>query len=193
MKNICMVMLKTAVICGILASCATKLPPPTEFDKAPLLGMIYDADGAPVHNAGISVNGGENLISDINGRFIFNELARGDHRISAVKDGYEPAETVFSFLNKSQILYLCLYNAPQLLKKAKEYTELKNYQKADEFLDRTLLLDDEYAPALYLKAVISAKTEDYGQCAALLDRLAVLGYKGEEILALQSLCESMEE
>ena len=172
----------------IFAACSTKLPPPTEFEKAPLLGMIYDAEGTPVHNAHITIDEKKGPTSDINGRFMLPDLERGDHVITVRKDGYEPAETVFPFLNKSQILYLRMYSPAQLLSEAKKLYETKNYHKSMSFTDRALEIDAAYYPAMYFKAVIAYAANDYAYAIEVLNALEGMGIKTAEVAELEKMC-----
>ena len=171
-----------------IAACTTELPPPTEFETAPLLGMIYDAEGTPVHNAAITIDEKNGPTSDINGRFMLPDLDRGDHYITVMKDGYEPAQTVFPFLNKSQILYLRMYNSSQLLSEAKKLYESKNYTKSMSFIDRALGVDGEYYPALYFKAVIAYTQGDFDQALETLGSLESMGIHTDEVAELKEMC-----
>ena len=68
-----------------------------EFQQAPLFGMVYDYDQKPCPGAAILVDGQPRGQTDINGRFVVNDLARGEHRVGVRKPGFEEQDADFEF------------------------------------------------------------------------------------------------
>src|SRR5690348_15121099 len=63
----------------LLAACATQKVEDPLFDKAPLFGMIYDADNQPCDGVQLTVDGVPGPLTDIRGRFMIPDLTRGPH------------------------------------------------------------------------------------------------------------------
>ena len=68
----------TSMVCLLCMSCASaKREDFTDFQEAPLLGMIYDAQNSPVSGVSIAIDGTATAESDIEGRFLIPRLSRG--------------------------------------------------------------------------------------------------------------------
>ena len=165
-------------------SCITEKDDYREFGTAPLFGMVYDRDNQPCSNVHISVDGEERSISDINGRFIIAKLSKGSHTVSAYKERYEPLEISLDFLNKSQVLYLQIISFDQLLAKAEQSLERRDYLATEAALERarTLVSDD---PVLhYLSAVLLRKTSEYQRAVDQLEDMLDRGNRNPAVYIL---------
>lgn len=168
----------------LLASCATagKRDDPAAFDAAPLLGMVYDAEGSPVQGVRITLDGKDAAESDLSGRFIVSGVTRGAHRFGARCEGYETVESEFRFLNRSQVLYLRLHSADQLLSAAERALEAGNIPEAEDALARAGKIDGASKPVLlYLEAIAAWKAGASVPAAEKLRLLAELGFAGPEV------------
>ncbi len=118
LKDIKQISFYSAIFLSILIfiSCATtKKKSSDDFTEAPLFGMVYDYDNRPCSEALIIIDDNDEVMSDINGRFIIGVLSRGNHIVTAKKEGYETLSFSFSFLNRTQVLYLRMISFLQLL------------------------------------------------------------------------------
>ncbi len=129
----------------------------TEFSIADLHGMIYDFHSQPCANVNIRIDNRKGPASDINGRFVLKNLAKGTHSISFSKEGFEEVGFSFDFSNRTQVLYLKLFSLNQLLELAEKELENKKLGKAEEFLKRAGKIDATNAILLYFKAVLALK------------------------------------
>ena len=171
----------SALLILFLSACHTTPPMPTEFEAAPLLGMIYDAEGSPVAGARVRIDEEEELLSDINGRFFIPSVTRGDHMITVAKDGYIGMEIVFSFLNKSQIVYIQFYTVDQLYAEAKEAVAGGRIIEAREKIASCLLFDEDHIPSLFLQAIVHYREGDYSMAMDIVDGLERRGIKSLEL------------
>jgi hypothetical protein len=161
-----------------------------EFASAPLLGMVYDRDQKPCVSALITVDGQDGPRTDINGRFVIDELARGDHLIGVQKEGYEPLQAPVSFLDRTQVLYLRVISYSRLLREAEEALDRQKLGEAEELLDRAEALDAEEPVGLYLRAVLFLKRGDSGRAAAQLEQILARGEPVPAVLlTLADLCQ----
>jgi len=144
-----------------------------EFTSSPLMGVVYDAEQKPCVAALITVDGREGPSTDINGRFLIDALARGNHRIGVQKEGYEPLEVPISFLDRTQVLYLSVVSLGQLLSEAEEALDRQKLGEADGLLRRAEALDPEDPVGLYLRAVYFSREGQPEQAVPLLERILV--------------------
>ena len=100
--------LAAALLGGCLSEKAQLLK---EFETAPLFGMVYDQDNRPCPGARVTVDGEDGPRTDIDGRFIVQELARGEHVLTVSRAGYERLELVMDFIDRTQVLYLKVTSA----------------------------------------------------------------------------------
>lgn len=153
-----------------------------EFSSSPLTGMVYDGEQRPCAGALITVDGQGGPRTDINGRFVIDKLARGDHLLVVEKEGFETLEVPFSFVDRTQILYLRVVSLGQLLREAEEALDRRKLQEADGLLRRAEALDPEDPVGLYLRAVYLLKLDDTTQAISLLQRILVRGQRAPAVL-----------
>jgi len=153
-----------------------------EFNRAPLVGMVYDQEQKPCAAAQITVDGKEGPRSDINGRFVIDALERGDHQIGVSKEGFEPLKTKVSFVDRTQVLYLRVVSFSQLLRQAEEALGRGRFQEADGLLRRAEALDPEDPVGLYLRAVYFLRLEDVQQAIGLLQKILARGQRLPAVL-----------
>lgn len=179
----------------LLSSCATtgKRDDPAAFDAAPLLGMAYDSEGSPVQGVRIALDGIDAAESDLSGRFVVSGVTRGAHIFGAARDGYEPIESEFLFLNRSQVLYLRMHSADQLLSTAERALEAGNVSEAEDALTRAGRIDGVSRPVLlYLEAISAWNAGKAALAAEKLEELAELGFDGPEVTGFLTKVQSEE-
>jgi hypothetical protein len=154
-----------------------------EFKEAPLFGMVYDYDQKPCPAASVQVDGEERAQTDINGRFVIDELSRGEHRIEVRKKGYEELGVAVQFLNRDQILYMRMISLGQLLAQAEEALERRRLEETASLLSRAQKIDAGDPLGQYITALYLLEKGSPAQAAEILESLVRRGYR-EAILYL---------
>lgn len=85
-------------------SCASFRRP--DGNKGILQGMLYDYDNRPVCGYTISIDKKTKTFTDINGRFVFNDVPFGNHMITGEGNNHIPYQDSFDFNDKTQVLYI---------------------------------------------------------------------------------------
>lgn len=161
-----------------------------EFAGAPLVGMVYDGEQKPCPAALVTVDGRDGPRTDLNGRFVIDELARGDHLIGVRKQGYEPLLAPVSFLERTQVLYLRVISYNQLLREAEEALQRQKLGEAEGLLRRAEALEGEETVGRYLRAVLCLKRGDTKQAVGLLERILESGERAPAVLlTLADICQ----
>ncbi len=175
------------LIAVVLAGCASQGSGDGRvFDKAPLFGMMYDEENQPCAGVKLSVdevanNSDTGLVTDIRGRFMLPDLARGAHSLDAKKEGYEPLNEKILFLNRTDVLFLRMVSFGQLLAKAEKALEERKWDDAEAFLARAGKLDASDSVLQFLRAVKAYRTERYGDAIDLLNGMLARGVKEPSI------------
>ncbi len=169
--------LRIVLLSGAALGCRTVGQDPLDFDRAPLFGMIYDADNQPVSAAQVIVDGKAGPQSDLNRRFVLPALKRGAHGIRVEKEGYEPISADLQFLNRSQVLYLKMSSLEQILEAVEEAIEAAEWSKAKETLRRAEKLNPRNLVYRYLTAILAFKTGGLETSARILKDLLKDGYR----------------
>ena len=146
-----------------------------EFDSAPLPGMVYDSEQKPCAGALVIVDGREGPRTDLNGRFVIDDLARGEHTVRVVRTGYEPLETQIRFLDRTLVLYLRVASHGQLLREAEEALARRELQRADGLLARAEALDADDPVGRYLRAWYHLGRDEVDLAVRLLEGLLASG------------------
>jgi hypothetical protein len=181
-----------ALLAALLAvSCASeKARDGLAFDTAPLFGMVYDGDNQPCAGVRLSVDGSEGPLSDLRGRFVVPDLARGEHRLVARKEGYEDLSIRIAFLNRTDVLHVSMTSFDQLLGMVQEALRDNRFDDAAASLARAERLDASDAVLRYLYALHAWKT---GQWAAAVNHLnAIAGAGGRQPAVLLFLADLYE-
>lgn len=170
-KRIVVSSLISILVCTLLAGCLTEEESSTDFEEAPLFGMVYDFRGQPTSGATVIIDSATKTQTDINGRFVIHQLSKGRHRLSLTKDGFEPLTIEFAFIDRNQVLYLRAVSLEQLLEQTEQALEQKDYPAAERLIQRAQVVDATNPVRLYLKAIYFAGKEEYGQAVAVLQQL----------------------
>lgn len=155
------------VLALFFTSCAS-----VKQDQLTFNGMIFNDNNEAVSDVQIYLNNEEITVSDIYGHFTITELGRNnEYVLKAVKNGYETTEITFTFLNASQVLYLHMYSAEELLVKTEELIKEKKYIEAEKFLERAENAEASYLSANYLRAIILYNRKNYEESLSVLKKL----------------------
>ena len=140
-------------------------------------GMIYDADNESVSDVEIFIDGKKNAVSDIYGHFTLTGLtASKDYSLRAAKKGYEDVELLFTYSVPSQVIYLHMYSAAELLASAEAMTEEKKFREAEDFLNRAELAGGNFLGINYLRACIKYLVADYDSALSIANSIIEAGY-----------------
>ena len=157
----------SASLCVCLTSCAT-----AELVQPVLNGMIYDADNEPVADAQIHITGQSQTVSDIYGHFRIENLRTGsEYVITCSKAGYESTTMKFTYTSISEVAYIRMCSAEQLLDLAEAEILKKRYDTAMSYLDRTDKADGSKVSSSYLRAVIAYQQKQYADALGHLQQL----------------------
>ncbi len=139
-----------------------------------LNGMLYDYDNEPVPSALISIKGTDiSVRTDIYGHFRIDKLlANTLYTATVTKNLYETTSVPFQFSNITQVLYIQIYSANQLLEKAEKEIQNKKYTIAQKLLIRCKSAGDNQTATEYLAAVIDYRQNKYNDAVRILTSLA---------------------
>jgi tetratricopeptide (TPR) repeat protein len=173
----------------VFISCTTlKKENPAQFETSSLFGMIYDYDNRPCTEVQISIDGREGPTSDINGRFIIQSLARGEHQMRFTKDGFETESLRFNFLNRNQVLYVRMISFGQLLEEAETALALQQWEEANDFIRRAENIKAGDPLARYLYAILLKERGRAREAADVLRGILGAGFTGPYVyLALADI------
>ncbi len=188
-RSACLATAVIALLCIAISACATGASSdPYAFETAQLYGMIYGQDNEPVSGALLLVNGEPGPTSDLEGRFVLPDLARGDHVVSISKNGYEPTEVSFQFLNQTQVLYLRMRSIDDIIRTAEQAVRESQLDRAAELIDRALEVDPHHADARFLLAALMMRQSLFVRAEEILLSLLEDGTSAPEVrIALADL------
>ncbi len=98
------------VVCLLFTIGCTTSPQnaPGAFVTAALVGVVYDADGRPVHNALVSRGTGAGVRSDITGRFFLPDVPSGTVDLAVTHPDYVDVAGRLEFSSRTQVAYVRL-------------------------------------------------------------------------------------
>lgn len=141
-------------------------------EKSSFNGMIYDGNNEPINGASVEVNGQKSTVSDMSGRFYLENLKINEnYELTVSKKDFETIKMNFDFQNVTQIAYVSMLSASQLLEKAEVSLEEGNYDSAEDFIHRAEICSKETLSSRYLHAVISYKKGDVDKALNILNQL----------------------
>lgn len=155
------------------------------YPKTDLNGMIYNHEGLPVPDVRITVDDTFTVTTNMNGRFTIPALSIGLHRVVASSMGYETYETEVAFKNPTEVLYISMVSARELLENAKKLLEKRLWTQADLLITRALKISPNDLKARYLSATAMAtpyrQDRDFQKAKDILESLIVDGYSNSAI------------
>jgi tetratricopeptide (TPR) repeat protein len=144
---------------------------PSDFQKAPILGMIYGFDNLPIDDAEIVLDDSVRVRTDIHGRFIIDKVARGDHHIVVTKEDYETIDITFVFSSRNQVLYLNMISFVSLLEEIESALLEGENEEAGLYLERAAKINAKDPRLLYLKGVTLTHQKRYEEAAEVISVL----------------------
>jgi tetratricopeptide (TPR) repeat protein len=175
----------------LLISCQTDRKIKRLSDESIMYGMIYDNESTPVSGVAVLINGKKIADSDIQGRFILNDVKRGIYTIKLSKKGYEDLEEQFNY-EPLNVLYFKIFNSSQLAALAENAMDDKNYFAAGQFLDRALKIEPMRHDVLFLKSINEYLQKKYDDALAILEELIKSGVADESVARLWELIKGQK-
>lgn len=114
----------------VTAGCATGIAGP--FVRSPMHGMVYDGRNQPVALVTVQIDGGRPVASDVNGRFTVPGVRHGRRSIHAWKPGYRTVNETVEFVQRTQVLYVRILTADDLVDAAVSLLRAGRYTAAAE-------------------------------------------------------------
>jgi len=162
------------LLISLLASCRTGRPIKRLSNEGFMYAMIYDHDNSPVPGVAVHIEGKKIVDSDIQGRFILEQVKRGEYSVMLSKRGYETLEEVFTY-DPMQVLYFKMISSSQLLALAEAAMDGAEYGRAEGYLDRALLVEPGRPDMLFLKSIACYLQARHGEATAILEDLIKSG------------------
>lgn len=150
-------------------------------------GMIYDGNNESVSDVEIFISNKKTAISDIYGHFTLSALEVGKtYELNAKKKGYEEVSINFSYTNPSQVIYLRMYSASELINLAENMVGQKKYKEAQALLNRAEEADGSYLSINYLRAIMCVLNNDYENALKITNEIVAAGYVDSYIYLLMA-------
>ena len=145
----------------LMAGCTTSPQnAPGSFATAGLVGVVYSYNGRPVFGARVSLESGQEVRTDINGRFFLPNVPRGTVELVVTHPEFLQARQRLQFLSRTQVAYV-------RLERPAFAVELHRAEQA--------LLDGFFAAASKTLEELSPRVDSQSQEArALYDYLSAL-------------------
>ncbi|MDR2943314.1 MAG: hypothetical protein LBV17_12070 [Treponema sp.] len=159
---------------SLLVSCQTGKPIKRLSNEGFMYAMIYDYENSPVPGVTVYLNKIKIADSDIQGRFVLEKAKKGEHKIKLTKKGYETLEEVFRY-DPMQVLYFKMINTSQLLVLAETALDNNEFDNAENYINRALLLEPGRPDILFLKSIVFFLQSKDTEAAGILENLIKSG------------------
>ena len=137
----------------VFFSCENMNPIKRTSNDGLMFAMIYDFDNTPVNTVAVYIDGNLVVESDIQGRFILENIRRGEYTIKLTKSGYETIEEAF-YYDQLNVLYFKMINSSQLMALAETALDNREYNNAEQYINRALVLEPHRPDILFLKSIV---------------------------------------
>lgn len=144
---------------------------------ADLRGMVYGFDNAPVASYSLSLDGKREVETDVTGRFSFRDAGIGTHRLSGFREGYESHDSTIVIASRTDIAYLRVASADDLLGLADAALSGGDLQSAGAFVSRAEQTGSRSPLIPFYAAIVLFREGRAGECAGLLDELGRRGFR----------------
>ena len=170
---------RCVIMLAVLFASCTSMPEegPQSFESAPLFGMIYDQENQPVAGVAFAIDRQDGLSSDVTGRFVIPNLARGEHLLVARKADFEPLTTTVLFSNQTQVVYIRMISRAELVQAAEEAVAARRIADAQALIDRIRKISPDDPEAAFLQAILFYRSRRLEDAAAALERLLATGVR----------------
>lgn len=158
------------LLVSALTACASFSGTNTSFP--PLRGMIYDRENKPVPEVQIAVGDKTAAYTDINGHFtVLSAKKNQEIAITFSKPGFETVSFNFTYSDATQILYVTLYSADQLIHEAEIALEAGKWNETENYLARAEQTSGNKTVIGYVRALSLIRQKRYTDAESILDTL----------------------
>jgi len=134
-----------------------------------LEGVVYTGSGAPLRDVELTLDGHPPVWSDVNGRFTIPRVKLGEHRISAHHDSHEAIDLPIRFSRPTDVLYLRLRSAAELVRAAQLALDRGETSGAEELIARALSIGPNSMRVRYLAAIVYTSAGRFDDARLMLD------------------------
>ena len=152
-------------------------------DDRIMFAMIYDQSGNPVSGAGVYINDKRTVTSDIQGRFVLENMKRDTYKIRLEKNGYENLEEEFEYV-PMQVLYLKMIDSAGLLNLAEYALDNNKLNEAEAYVKRALAIEPNRTDLEFLWAIVSYRQQDHDKAREILDDMVRAGRADKAVFLL---------
>lgn len=168
---------------ALLISCQSNKSINRISDEGIMYAMIYDFDNTPVSGVAVYIDEKKVADSDIQGRFILDNMKKGEYSVRLSKRGYETFEENFNF-DPLQVLYFKMINTAQLTALAEEMLDNREFAAAENYINRALQLEPMRPDILFLKSIACYLQGKNEEAVEILESLAKSNSNNPSILQL---------
>jgi tetratricopeptide (TPR) repeat protein len=145
-----------------------------------LNGMVYDFENKPIPQYIITLDGKNEVSTDINGRFFIPRVTSGTHVIGGGRQGYESYRGELVINDRRQVVYIRVPTLAQLINLADEALSANRLEEAADFLRRAWSLEEPTTELLFYSAILSFRRGDYEKAVEYLQQADYLGGGADE-------------
>ena len=180
------------VILGFQFLACTSVPEdPQDFEKASLYGMVYDGKNSSVGHALIQLDQSFETISDINGRFSFQDVSRGYHEITITKENSETKTIAFEFMSRTEVLYVKVYSLDNYLDAAITSLASQDTKAAAEYIEKAEVIAPQDPKFLYARALYHSVLGETEIAESFLSQLDAMGIRSDALRYLRTYIAEM--
>ena len=152
------ILMAAALAAALVTGCATAAAGP--FARGPLHGIVYDGRNQPVALASVRVDGGRAVTSDVNGRFTVPDVRHGQRSVHAEKPGYRAVTESVEFVQRTQVLYLRVASANDLVDAAIAALGEGRYTDAGSYAAEAIAVAPEHRLGRFVAALAAIGAGD---------------------------------
>ena len=171
------------VLLGLTLIVSCKGTPIPLTNEGIMYGMIYDFDNTPVSAVTVYINDKKVVDSDIQGRFILDNMEKGEYSIKLTKRGYETLEEQF-YYEPLYVLYFKMINTSQLAAFAETAPDNGEFNAAENYINRALVIEPNRPDILFLKSITYYLQARNDEAAEILENLIKSGNNNPSISQL---------
>ncbi len=136
-----------------------------------LYGIVYNSENLSVSEARLLLDGEFPAMTDINGRFLFENIPVGTHTLTIEKKRYEDMNLEFNLLNYGQMLYITLVSFKDVAGILEMSFETSDPGEIPILLERLKKIDLQDITYKYLRIVYLSELSKYEEALKELEHL----------------------
>lgn len=156
-------------------------------------GMVYDFENRPVAGYLVSLDGKEKAVSDAMGRYVIPSLPAGEYGLRGSREGFEDYEADVSVTSKTDIQYLRVASAEQLLSLADASLESGDLEEAASYVTRAEKTGTRSFLIPYYGAVIAFRSGQHPDALSILEALEEKGNRDPTVAKMKGDMEALTE